>query len=79
MHKGHLTQIDKYGGREGYSAEMRRRRSLYIASSRLSRAKLEKYLADGYSQNQIAAQEGLSQSHISYLINKKYRLNNEKH
>lgn len=28
MNKEHLTQLEKYGGVEGYSAEMRRRRAL---------------------------------------------------
>jgi hypothetical protein len=28
MHKGHTTQVEKYGGEEGYREEMKRRRSL---------------------------------------------------
>lgn len=28
MHKGHKTQVAKYGGPEGYAAEMARRRSM---------------------------------------------------
>lgn len=30
MHKGHQTQLEKYGGEEGYKAEMKRRRAMVV-------------------------------------------------
>lgn len=69
--------IKKYGSYEAYREEMKRRRSLFVPKSKLSKDQLKEYLQAGKSQNEIAEKTGLSQAHISYLVNKKYRLFDE--
>lgn len=72
------SQIEKYGSYEAYKAEMKRRRALYTPKSKLSKEQLREFLSQGLSQKEIATLSGLTQPQISYLVNKKYRLFDEK-
>ena len=62
MNKGHQTQLAKYGGVEGYRAEMKRRRSL-VKNPGFASMDKDKHLAiskkGGYSRGRKAHEDNL--------------------
>lgn len=70
MHQGHKTQIEKYGGPEGYRKEMQRRRSLRNDKSILSEKRLRALLKSGLTQVKIGRKVGLSKTQVYRLVKK---------
>lgn len=61
MNKSRTTQVERYGGEEGYSEEMRRRRALVKAPG---------FKSMDPEKRRLAAQKGGINSGINYRKNK---------